>query len=196
MNNLPTRSGALASILLFFVSLGGKAAEAGSQMGLSAEEFLDAKGNMIFPADKIDYRRNWSYLGNWLVPAGADSKGFHEVFAQKEAVDFFRKNNRFADGTVLIKEIRDFQRSNLTTGKEVYHLGANKIWFVMIKDKDGKHKGPNWGDGWGWGLFKVGSSANQSSNYRVDCLGCHVPAKNDDWVYLKGYPTLKQQPFR
>ncbi len=23
-----------------------------------------------------------------------------------------------------------------------------------------------------------------------DCLGRHIPAKTDDWIYVKGYPVL------
>jgi hypothetical protein len=31
---------------------------------------------------------------------------------------------------------------------------------------------------------------NTSTDYKKDCLGCHVPAKDKDWVYVNEYPTL------
>ena len=66
-------------------------------------------------------------------------------------------------------------------------------WFVMVKDQKGRFKGnPNWGEGWGWALFKPADpEKNVSTNYRKDSIGCHIPAKKTDWVYLQGYPTLK-----
>ena len=30
-----------------------------------------------------------------------------------------------------------------------------------------------------------------TTNYKADCLPCHVPAKKDDWIYIRGYPELK-----
>ena len=33
--------------------------------------------------------------------------------------------------------------------------------------------------------------ANVSSDYKTDCLGCHVPARQNDWVYLEAYPMLE-----
>ena len=48
-----------------------------------------------------------------------------------------------------------------------------------------------WGDGWGWALFKSDSPDKPvATDYKRDCLGCHVPAKADDWIYVKGYPVL------
>jgi hypothetical protein len=31
-----------------------------------------------------------------------------------------------------------------------------------------------------------------STNYKSDCLGCHTPAKDTDWIYSQGYPTLQK----
>ena len=163
---------------------------------INSGEFVDEVGNIKLPIDRVDYRKDWSYLGSWLVPdEKSDGSGFHEVFTQPEAAGYFRKTGKFADGTVLIKEIRKFKRSDLTTGAGVYHSDTNKIWFVMVKDSKGKFKGDNWGEGWGWALFDNVTRLNKSKNFRSDCMGCHVPAKNSDWIYTYGYPTLLQTPF-
>jgi len=62
----------------------------------------------------------------------------------------------------------------------------------MVKDTKGRFKNnPIWGDGWGWALFKTDdTSKNASNDYKADCLGCHMPAKQNDWIYVEGYPTL------
>jgi hypothetical protein len=62
----------------------------------------------------------------------------------------------------------------------------------MIKDTKGRfQENPNWGDGWGWALIKTGDvNKNISTNYKADCIGCHMPAKANDWIYVNEYPTL------
>ena len=80
-----------------------------------------------------------------------------------------------------------------TTGNDVrYATGEIKQWFVMIKDTHGRFaSNPLWGDGWGWALYKPDDrSQNVATNYKTDCLGCHVPVKDKDWVYTEAYPTL------
>jgi hypothetical protein len=49
-----------------------------------------------------------------------------------------------------------------------------------------------WGDGWGWSWFDAGTPMKTTStNYKTNCLPCHVPAQATDWIYTSGYPTLK-----
>jgi hypothetical protein len=31
-----------------------------------------------------------------------------------------------------------------------------------------------------------------TTDHEADCLGCHVPAKGNDWIYTEGYPALKK----
>ena len=64
----------------------------------------------------------------------------------------------------------------------------------MVKDSENSHPGNKlWGDGWGWSWFDAAdSSRTTSTNYKLDCQGCHVPAKASDWIYVQGYPALKQ----
>jgi len=32
-----------------------------------------------------------------------------------------------------------------------------------------------------------------ATDYKKDCLGCHIPAKATDWVYVQGYPVLSSK---
>ncbi|QXP82807.1 cytochrome P460 family protein [Methylococcus sp. ANG] len=152
--------------------------------------YVDDQGSISLPKD---YRQKWTHLGSWVVDEeGAPGQGFHDVYTQPESVNAFRKDGKFPDGTVLVKEIRSIQKGKETTGRAMW-AGDVAIWFVMVKDSANRFpNNPNWGGGWGWGLYKAEApDKNASSDWTKDCQGCHIPAKGSDWVYLKGYPTLK-----
>ncbi len=141
-----------------------------------------------------DFRLNMVHLGSWFVPQG-EASGFHDVYTEASTAEAYRKTGQFPDGATLVKELRGEQTGNYTTGAGVaYAVNTVKQWFVMIKDTQGRFpENPLWGDGWGWALFKPGEPMkNTATNYRADCLGCHIPAKAKDWVYVEAYPTLRQ----
>lgn len=151
--------------------------------------YVSKSGEISLPQD---FRKNMVHLGSWFVPEGGAS-GFHDVYARAGDVAAYRKHGQFPDGAILVKELRASHTADYSTGKGVsYATGKLKQWFVMIKDSQNRHKTKNWGDGWGWALFKPDNpSKNVSADYKADCLGCHVPAKANDWVYIEAYPTLK-----
>ena len=130
-------------------------------------------------------------LGAYTV---LDPKGdqMHFTYASPGAAEYYRSNKKFADGTVLVKEVRGTGHAQLTTGNANWATDT-KVWFVLIKDAKGRY--PNnllWGGGWGWALFKSDAPGTQvATDYKKDCLGCHQPAKADDWIYVKGYPVLQ-----
>ena len=68
------------------------------------ESVVDASGNIKVPTD---YRTTYQYLGSWAVANDQDkgSKELHLVYASPGAVDAFRKDGHFPDGTVLVKEV-------------------------------------------------------------------------------------------
>ena len=135
------------------------------------------------------------HLGSWFVPEGGAS-GFHDVYTEKESVLAFRKTGKFPDGATLVKELRASNAGDYSTGPGVSHSTATiKQWFVMIKDTNNRFTdNPLWGNGWGWALFKTDSlDKNSAADYKVDCLGCHVPAKDKDWIYTEAYPILTEK---
>ena len=153
--------------------------------------YADSQGNISFPEG---FRISMVHLGSWFVPDGAAS-GFHDVYTEPSTVEAFRKTGKFPDGATLVKELRASSTDDYTTGTKISHSTSDlKQWFVMIKDSQGRHTdNALWGDGWGWALFKPDDLAsNVATNYQADCLGCHVPAKNTDWVYTKAYPVLSE----
>lgn len=154
-------------------------------------EIVDEKGMISYPDD---FRANMIHLGTWFVPDG-EASGFHDVYTEMEAAKYYRENGEFPDGATVVKELRPHNTADYTTGAGVSHATSDvKQTFVMVKDTTNRFEGnPNWGEGWGWALFKGDNSENMSENYATDCLGCHVPAKATDWLYVEAYPTLTKK---
>jgi len=152
----------------------------------------DAEGHLHVPGD---YRTSYQFLGSWAIAAddGKGSKELHVVYASPGTIDVYRRDGRFPDGAVLVKEVFRTATGEMTTGT-VSHADALKGWFVMVKDRANRHPGnPLWGDGWGWSWFDAGDrSKTTTTNFKAQCQACHVPARASDWVYVDGYPPLKQ----
>ena len=115
------------------------------------------------------------------------------MLASPGSIEAYRKDGRFPDGTVLVKEVFETATKEMTTGT-VSHAEKLKGWFVMVKDGIGRHPGNAlWGDGWGWSWFDAANpTKTTSTDYRLNCKSCHVPAKATDWIYVDGYPALKR----
>ncbi|MFZ1425231.1 MAG: cytochrome P460 family protein [Geminicoccaceae bacterium] len=157
-----------------------------------AATVVDAKGTLRVPAD---YRATYEYLGTWAVAADGDqgSKGLHLVYASPGTTAAYRKDGHFPDGTVLVKEVFEAATAPMTTGT-VSHAQTLKGWFVMVRDSKDSYPGnPLWGDGWGWSWFDAGDPlTTTSTDYESDCKSCHVPASSSEWIYVQGYPPLRQ----
>jgi len=154
--------------------------------------FVSESGDIRLPPN---VREQWHHLGTWAVlDAEAPAPGFHDVYTQPGTAEAYRMTGAFPDGAVLVKEIRAFQSAPMTTGRSSWP-GAVVHWFVLVKDSKGRFpEHPNWGNGWGWGLFYPSDPGkNASTDWRKDCLGCHVPAQATDWIYVQGYPQLHEE---
>jgi hypothetical protein len=154
----------------------------------------DSKGNIHVP--NVDYRKDWTMLGAWAIAeekGKQGSQGMHVVYTQPDSVAAFRKTGKFPDGAILIKELFSTNTEAMTTGT-VSRANQTTGWFVMVKDSTNKRFPGNklWGDGWGWAFFDgKNRTKTKTTDYKAHCLGCHVPVKNSDWVYVNGYPVLR-----
>jgi hypothetical protein len=115
----------------------------------------------------------------------------HVVYASPGTIAAYRKDGHFPDGTVLVKELFNTTTKDMTTGT-VSSAGTLAGWFVMVKDNAGRFPGNKlWGDGWGWSKFDATNPQKTiSTDYTTDCQSCHVPARQSDWIYTRGYPVL------
>jgi hypothetical protein len=170
----------------------GYAARYSALAATATESVADSQGNLHVPKD---YRAHYQFLGSWAVAAdgGKGSKEIHTVYASTGAVAQFKQLGHFPDGAVLVKEVYEADTASMTTGT-VSRENTLKGWFVLVKDSKSSHPDSKlWGDGWGWSWFDAPNpDKTTSTDYKKDCLGCHVPAKSTDWIYVQGYPPLKR----
>jgi hypothetical protein len=175
-------------LILALVILAGYTVKSQSNSSYNGLDLVDKNGIIRKPAD---YRDRYQALGVFSVVDYNNDTEMHYTYASPGKAEYYRKNGKFADGTVLVKEVFGSEHSQLTTG-DAHWASGTKIWFIMVKDEKGRYPGnPLWGDGWGWALYKSDAPDKQvATDYKKDCLGCHVPAKATDWVYVQGYPVL------
>jgi hypothetical protein len=158
-------------------------------------------GSISVPSD---YTR-WATLGTWAhanTESPSGSHEYHVVYTQPETINYYKKNGRYPDGAVLVKELLYAETMPMTTGPAISHATKIKGWFVLVRDTQGRFKNSKlWGDGWGWSFFNAfDSQKTVSTDYQKNCLACHLPARDlanenahdeDKWVYTLGYPILQ-----
>jgi hypothetical protein len=174
-------------VLGFLILAGYQELKPQPQNSYGGFDLVDKAGNIRRPSDVRD---RYQALGTYMV---LDPKGnqMHATYASPGTAENYRKTGKFADGTVLVKEVFGTDHAPMTTG-DAHWASGTKVWFVMIKDEKGRYSSnPLWGDGWGWALFKSDAPDKQvATDYKKDCLGCHIPARGTDWIYVQGYPVL------
>src|SRR5215475_5826282 len=178
-------SRALISAFLFAATPHSTLHAGGTPSGF---DLVDKSGNIRKPAN---YRDLYQSFGSYTVHDLNGDEEMHFTYASPGTAEYYRKTGKFPDGAVLVKEIFDTAHATLTTG-DAHWPKTTKVWFIMIKDSKGRYPGnPLWGDGWGWALYKADAADKQvATDYKKDCLGCHIPAQKTDWVYVQGYPVL------
>ncbi len=188
------------SLITLVTLLIGSISTADDSFTSAYETLVDENGNISLPGN---FRSEWAFLGTWSIAAqdveqssaasGHGAAGLHNVYVQRGVADYFRKNDKFPDGAMLIKELLKATTTSMTTGTVSRGLEVEG-WFVMVKDTQGRFESsPLWGDGWGWVLFNAADpKLPVTQNYQTECVGCHIPARNDDWIYVSGYPVLTE----
>jgi hypothetical protein len=182
---------ATIAMIAMFIALSGVAFGQTNNTRFAADA-VASDGAIRVPAN---FRTDYVMLGAWSVSGDVDTGGevgLHIVYAPRRAVEAYRKTGAFPDGTVLVKELFNGKTEDLTTGRAT-SAGATAGYFVMVKDDKGRFPGhPLWGDGWGWSFFNADDPVRTTStDYKVDCLGCHEPARASDLVYDYAYPVMK-----
>jgi len=187
---MPSRTSYFMLALALMVLAGSQPVRPQRTTSFDGFQLVDKSGNIRKPAD---YRDRYELLGTYMV---LDPKGdqMHVTYASPGTAAYYRKTGKFPDGSVMVKEIFSTDKAKLTTGDAHWASGI-QVWFVQIKDEKNRYSNnPLWGDGWGWALFKADAPDKQvATDYKKDCLGCHVPAKSTDWTYIQGYPVLKSE---
>src|ERR1700752_297768 len=77
----------------------------------------------------VDYREKFLHLGTWAVATkpGQPVDELHGVYARPEDVQAFRRDGKFPDGAVLVKDAIGVRSDKLTTGEATWATDI-KIW--------------------------------------------------------------------
>ncbi|BEU05031.1 hypothetical protein OAG1_38310 [Agarivorans sp. OAG1] len=150
-------------------------------------ELVGTQGEIAFPAD---FQRNLVHLGTTAVMSESMRvQNLNGIYTQAAAVEAYNSTGKWPDGTLFVKDVKLVSSERLTTGL-VYHQQANDVFFVMIKDTQGRFaNNPHWGEGWGWAMFDATPTVNVSES-RAQCQACHAPRRDNDWLYTDQYPAL------
>lgn len=149
--------------------------------------FVSEAGDITFPAD---FPTGYVFIGSWAVAGSDGVADIHSVYTRPVDVSNFKETGKFLDGAVLVKQVSGTLGATHTTGN-AFWANETITWFLMIKDSKQRFpSNPLWGDGWGWAQFDPATKKQISTSYKADCLGCHVPVRQSDWVYSYAYPAL------
>ena len=116
--------------------------------------YVTKDGGISLPTD---YREKFLHLGTYAVATKPDKPvdEMHNVYARPQDVQAYRRDGKFPDGAILVKDVTHVGSEKLTTGQSTWTKDI-KIWFVMVTDSKGRFpKNDLWGDGWGWALFEA-----------------------------------------
>jgi len=104
----------IASLILALVLLAGQQPVRSQSKG-SADGFdlVDKTGNIRKPSDVRDL---YQLLGTYTVELSPKGEEMHVSYASPDAAQYHRKNGKFADGTVLVKEVFGTDHAPMTTG--------------------------------------------------------------------------------
>jgi cytochrome P460 len=128
--------------------------------------------------------------GGWR---GKSPNQLHVVYASSGTIAAYRRDKRFPDGSVLVKEVSQTATGPMNTGI-VSRAQKLKGWFVMVKDSKDSHAGNGLvGDGWAWSWFDAYNDfKNHIDKLQSELSTCHVPARATDLIYVQGYPSLER----
>lgn len=156
--------------------------------GIKEKEAIE---KLRFPKD---YKESMLHIGSWFIPSG-EAAGFHNVYIDRNSFKTLKNTGVVPDGAKILKELVSNSKGDYTTGKGIsYTNGAIKKYFLMVKDSKDEYSSfsPNWGSGWGWAEYMPNNlEVNTSTNYRFDCIGCHIPATENDYLYKEAYSLFK-----
>lgn len=178
----------ILGILWLMAPLDTRIAMSQTRAAFDGFSLVDKSGNIRLPAD---FSRSYESLGVTWELGQANADQMRSSYASPGAIDTYFKTGRFADGTVLVRQVVVTESDRPSPAAARSSAGATE-WFVMIKDGKGRYPGnPLWGNGWGWALFKSNFPQRQVAvDFRRECLGCHTSAQQTDWVFVKEHPAL------
>ena len=158
--------------------------------GKSAAAEFDDEGKLLLPKKY----RYWVYLGGTVTPNELnDGKAafpeFHNTYMDRKSFKQYKKTGKFADGTVLVKELVSVG-SKVGSSGNGYFMGEFNGVAASVKSKEHFPNNPG-----NWGFFNFGPSDNLSPAAEVlpaaSCNTCHQASADQDSVFTQYYPVLR-----
>src|SRR5438045_9420556 len=108
------------AILPPFAPLHSKSKEA-----FNGFDLVDKTGNIRKPTD---YRDLYQFLGTYSPTGPNGDTEMHVTYASPGAAQYYRKNGKFADGTVLDKETFTTDHAQMTPGDARWGTDKSTVW--------------------------------------------------------------------
>lgn len=139
-----------------------------------AFSFQNKKAEVLYP----EGYRNWTHVKSLILEKGHPLfeafGGIHHIYANKLALEGYKSNRKFKDGSVII-----FDLLETNYGDNAISEGARKVVGVMVKDS----KRFNETGGWGFEAFKKDTKERVVKDMYTDCFACHLSQKDNDYVF-------------
>ncbi|MFA3784218.1 cytochrome P460 family protein [Melioribacteraceae bacterium 4301-Me] len=122
--------------------------------------------------------RNWTHVKTLVLEKGHPLYeafgGIHHIYANKIALEAYKSNKKFKDGSVIVFDLLEAVNSDNAIAE-----GSRKVVGVMEKDsKKFKDTG-----GWGFEGFNGDTKERIVKNMYGECFSCHLSQKNNDYVF-------------
>jgi Cytochrome P460 len=131
---------------------------------------------------------------DWKLVSVAHEEGnlndIRAILGNEKAIEAYRSGrNSFPDGTVIARLAWNYVPSvenNKVFGRDQsFVAGTAPEWYLQFMVKDSKKYAST--GGWGYAQFdKDGNPANAAKHEA--CFGCHVPAKERDYIFTRYAP--------
>ena len=128
--------------------------------------------------------RNWFHVNTMVVdkasPLFKDLGGMHNVHVNPTGEAALKKGGPYPNRTIFLTDLHDFTVSDGSTV-----MGKLKGLAVMVKDAK-KYAATG---GWGFQFFDGGDPKRPLvTDATKQCFECHMPQKNQDYVYSTYIP--------
>lgn len=155
----------------------------------------NAQGELVLPENY----HQWVFLGSPLTPhalngGNAAFPEYHNVYVQPEALNAYRANGEWPEGTIMLKELQLTTPATYPDGSSVevsgrgFFPGARNGIDISVKDSQ------RFADTNGWGFFNFGHHAPPYAETaavapKTACAGCHM-ANATNMVFSKFYAPM------
>ena len=105
--------GSSLAVVTLIILAGYQQLKSQANISYNGFDLVDKTGNIRKPAD---FRDIYQFLGTYTVELVPKGEQMHVTYASPGTAEYYRKNGKFADGTVLVKEIFGTDHASMTTG--------------------------------------------------------------------------------